>query len=214
MQTKVRMGKEMPDTYKTIGKKTTIELVVKRSRFIAQAFPIEDDKEADRYLACIKEEHKQASHHCQARVLGQKGDRFFVDDDGEPHNSAGRPILGAITSLGLSQVLVVVTRYFGGKKLGIRGLIDAYGQAASLALDKAGSLEVIPSLAFSLTCDYKDVDSIHHQISLFTAKIETESFLKTVTMQVRVARSSAQDLMDALAPYVTDLEVLSHGKEK
>ena len=98
----------------------------KGSKFIAYAFPIETPADFKKHLEEIKKEHPKATHHCFAYRLGQNKDQFRANDDGEPSGTAGRPILGQIDSLGLTNVLIIVVRYFGGTLLGVPGLIHAY----------------------------------------------------------------------------------------
>ena len=111
------------------------------SRFIAKAYPVADEEQVKAIVEDIRREYHDARHHCYAYRLGADGARFRAVDDGEPSSSAGRPILGQIDSLGLSDVLVVVVRYFGGIKLGVPGLIRAYRTAARDALEAAGRVE-------------------------------------------------------------------------
>ena len=105
------------------------------SRFIALAFPVETEAQVKEIVAGIRKEYHDARHHCFAYRLGYKGDLWRASDDGEPSGSAGRPILGQIDSLGLSDVLVVVVRYFGGTLLGTGGLMVAYREASKEALE-------------------------------------------------------------------------------
>lgn len=138
------------------------------SRFIALAFPVESEEQIKQTVDGIRREYHDARHHCFAWRLGLDGSRFRANDDGEPSSSAGRPILGQIDSLGLSDVLVVVVRYFGGIKLGVPGLIRAYKTAARDALDAARIVTKVAAracrieFAYDLTGDVmrvlKDMD--------------------------------------------------------
>ena len=120
------MEGEIKDTYRSIAGKSEGLFKDNGSRFIALAYPVETEEEIKEIVMGLKKEYHDARHHCYAYRLGLKGDKFRANDDGEPSGSAGRPILGQIDSLGLSDILVVVVRYFGGIKLGIPGLIRAY----------------------------------------------------------------------------------------
>ena len=113
------------DAYKSIASRAGGLFKDNGSRFIAWAYPVETEEEVKEIVAGLKKEYHDARHHCYAYRLGWLGDRFRANDDGEPSGSAGRPILGQIDAAGLSDVLVVVVRYFGGIKLGIPGLIRA-----------------------------------------------------------------------------------------
>ncbi len=118
------------DTYKTIGKHSTGLYKDKGSKFIAHAFPVSSEAEIAELLQRLRKDYHDARHHCFAWALGFNRDFFKINDDGEPSGTAGKPIYGQILSHNLTNVLIVVVRYFGGTKLGIRGLINAYKGAA------------------------------------------------------------------------------------
>ena len=122
------------DSFQTIDRQGTAEFRDRGSRFIAFAFPVKSPEEFKPQLAALKKEHPKAVHHCFAYRCGIDGNTFRSSDDGEPSGSAGKPILGQIDSKGLTDVAVVVVRYFGGTLLGIPGLINAYKTVTSLAL--------------------------------------------------------------------------------
>src|SRR5512138_319245 len=132
-----------PDKYLSIQSESTGTYREKASKFIAIAIPVESEEQARQKLDDIRKEYFDANHHCYAYRLGADGARYRVNDDGEPSGSAGRPIYGQILSSGLSDVLVVVTRYFGGTKLGIPGLIHAYKTAAGEALRNSATFEKV-----------------------------------------------------------------------
>ena len=127
----------MITTYKTITSPTQAEFKDKGSRFIAFAYPIRTLADVKKYLDPLKEEHHKARHWCYAYRLGVDGMQFRANDDGEPSGSAGRPILGQIDSVGVTDVLIVVVRYFGGIKLGAGGLVRAYTDSVVQTLDGA-----------------------------------------------------------------------------
>ncbi|MFP4482800.1 MAG: IMPACT family protein [Thermovirgaceae bacterium] len=119
--------------------KVTAELKERRSRFIASLAVAGTEEAAKEFIRSVSQKHSQANHNCWAyRVGSQKATEYF-SDDGEPAGTAGKPILGAIQRVGLTNTVIVITRYFGGVKLGVRGLIEAYGKCASLAVEKAGT---------------------------------------------------------------------------
>ena len=120
--------------YQSIEKPAIAEYKDRGSKFIAYAFPVNSVNEFKEKLAAIKKEHPKATHHCFGYRLGLDGNNFRVSDDGEPSGTAGRPILGQIDSKKLTNVLIIVVRYFGGTLLGVPGLINAYKTAAALAL--------------------------------------------------------------------------------
>lgn len=144
----------MITTYKTITSLTQAEFKDKGSRFIAFAYPIRTLADVKKYLDPLKEEHHKARHWCYAYRLGVDGVQFRANDDGEPSGSAGRPILGQIDSVGITDVLVVVVRYFGGTLLGVLGLIHAYKEATAQALAVAEVVEKNIEKTVWLKCEY------------------------------------------------------------
>ena len=136
----------------------TYEEKIKRSVFIADVFPCHDEEEARLILANVTAKYRDATHNCRAYVLADGTE--YSSDDGEPSGTAGRPILGAIKRSGLVNVIVVVTRYFGGVKLGVRGLIDAYGDVAAKALDMAGKVERVATVTIRITLGYNAVGNV------------------------------------------------------
>lgn len=132
---------------------------IKRSVFIANLEPCHNETEARDFLARITSQHRNANHNCRAYIIGN---REYSSDDGEPSGTAGKPILNAIKRSGLVNVMVIVTRYFGGVKLGVRGLIDAYGGTASKALELAGQIERVKMCTFSMSMGYSSVGAVTH----------------------------------------------------
>lgn len=125
------------DTYKTIAKPSEGSYSEKRSKFLAYAFPVQNEQEVKQRLAEIQKKHWDARHHCYAYILGPHKDAYRLNDNGEPSGTAGRPIYGQLLSKDLTNTLVIVVRYFGGIKLGVSGLQNAYKVAAKEALDAA-----------------------------------------------------------------------------
>src|SRR3982751_2639344 len=124
------------DFYNTITQSSTAEFKDRGSKFIAYAFPVGTADDFKKQLQLLKKEHPKAAHHCFAYRIGSDGNNFRISDDGEPSGTAGRPILGQIDSKGLTNVLVIVVRYFGGTLLGVPGLIKAYKTATAIALQQ------------------------------------------------------------------------------
>jgi uncharacterized YigZ family protein len=142
------------DSYSTIAGEATGEFKDRGSQFIGYAWPVSNEAEALSCIAALKKEHLKARHHCFAWRLGTNGTRFRTNDDNEPTGTAGRPILGQIDSLNLTDVCVVVVRYFGGTLLGTSGLIQAYRTAAAAALSAAQIKEVILTSPVDVEVDY------------------------------------------------------------
>ena len=163
------------------------------SRFISFAFPVETEEEVKDIVADLKKKYHDARHHCYAYRLGYLGDRFRANDDGEPSSSAGRPILGQIDSRGLSDVLVVVVRYFGGIKLGIPGLIRAYKTSTAEALDKAGSVEKVAGKWFGLRFGYESMNSVMKVLKDMELRQRGQDFGAECSLQVWVRLSAEND---------------------
>ncbi|MBR0247466.1 MAG: YigZ family protein [Synergistaceae bacterium] len=136
----------------------TYEEKIKRSVFIADVFPCHDEEEARSILADVTSKYRDATHNCRAYVLADGTE--YSSDDGEPSGTAGKPILGAIKRSGLVNVMVIVTRYFGGVKLGVRGLIDAYGDTAMKALEVCGKIERVITSTFRIALGYNAVGNV------------------------------------------------------
>ena len=151
----------MEDTYKTLT--TPSEEVLfkeKNSKFFGYAFPVSDETEIKDILEQIKKQHYSARHWCYAYQIGIKTKTYRANDDGEPNNSAGMPIFGQIQSFDLTNVLVIVVRYFGGVKLGVGGLVTAYKTTAQMALEVADIVEKTIDVHFLIRFDYKNMNKV------------------------------------------------------
>lgn len=155
------MNNSGEDIYLTLDKATD-EVVFKDkgSKFLAYAYPIINVEEVDDLIQVLKRKHTKARHWCYAWQIGVEKPSFRYNDDGEPNNSAGKPIYGQILSFGLTNVLIVVVRYFGGTKLGVGGLIVAYRSAAKLALENAELVEKMIMEELIIRFDYVHMDKV------------------------------------------------------
>ncbi|WP_207513269.1 YigZ family protein [Longitalea luteola] len=144
----------------TIDKSATAEFKDRGSKFIAYTFPIQSVEDFKKNLEAIKKEHPKATHHCFAYRIGLDNNTFRVSDDGEPSGTAGKPILGQIDSKKLTNILVVVVRYFGGTLLGVPGLINAYKSAASMALQVTPIIQKPIEVVYTLQFDYTQMNEI------------------------------------------------------
>ena len=168
-----------PDYYNTIEKPSIAEFKDRGSKFIAYAFPITDVNNFKERLAEIKKEHPKATHHCFAYRLGLDGNSFRVSDDGEPSGTAGRPILGQIDSKELTNVVIIVVRYFGGTLLGVPGLINAYKTSASMVLQTVVIIQKPVYINYRLEFNYElmnDVMRIIKQCNCEVLKNEAQLF--------------------------------------
>ena len=169
--------------YYTIEKSFVAEFKDRGSKFLACAFPIQSVDDFKKRLKELKEEHPKAAHYCFAYRLGMDGNNFRSSDDGEPSGSAGKPILGQIDTKELTNVAVVVVRYFGGTLLGVPGLINAYKVAASLALQLTPIIRRPVLVQYELQFDYtimNDVMMIVKRFECVVLKNETQLFCRTV----------------------------------
>ena len=148
------------DTYKTIAKPAEGSYSEKRSKFLAYAFPVQNEQEVKQRLAEIQKKHWDARHHCYAYILGPNKDAYRLNDNCEPSGTAGRPIYGQLLSKDLTNTLVIVVRYFGGIKLGVSGLQNAYKVAAREALDAAVIEERTVQEQYRVTFEYVKMNDI------------------------------------------------------
>lgn len=158
----------------------------KGSKFISLAFPVGDEREIRTLLEQVRKEYFDARHHCYAWILGAEKKHYRSFDDGEPNHSAGDPISGQIRSRDLTNVLVIVVRYFGGTKLGVSGLIHAYKTAAAEALENAGVREVAVTVNVELQYEYDATPEVMRLVKEFQLSILSEEFGDRVQMRVQV----------------------------
>lgn len=179
----------MSDTYRTINDAARVAVKVDDSRFIAEARPVASDEAAADAIASVRAREHKATHHCTAYRVGPAGDTFRYDDDGEPSGTAGPPILRQIDARALTNTLVVVTRYFGGTKLGTGGLVRAYGAAASAVLDEAPVVERVRRVPLRLRFSYDDTSPTEHVLRQFDVAITERAYTEVTELIVQVRRS-------------------------
>src|ERR1035437_283391 len=148
------------DIYKTIASTSQGIFKEKGSRFVSLAVPISCQKEIKSIIDKIRSEHHEARHHCYAYIIGHERIIWRVNDDGEPSGTAGRPILGQINSFGLTNIIIIVSRYFGGTLLGVSGLINAYRSAAESALRNAELIEKTVNEYYKITYPYISMNDV------------------------------------------------------
>lgn len=176
---------ENNDTYRTIESASTATFKDKGSKFIAYAYPILSETEVKELVQALKKEHFSARHHCYAWRLGAKGERYRANDDGEPSGTAGRPILGQLQSLEVTNMLIVVVRYFGGTLLGVSGLINAYKTSANLVLSEATIVERIVEKQFDLRFEYPLQNAVMKVIK--DEQLEIVSSQYTLDCELRIS---------------------------
>lgn len=153
------------ELYKTVRKQAEAVQVIDKSRFIAHVCPVESREEADAFLAEIREKYKEATHNVPAMVIGDKSQIQWASDDGEPQGTSGAPMVQMMVKEGLTNLIVVVTRYFGGIKLGTGGLVRAYTSSAKLGLEAAGVCSVREMAELTVKIDYPYLAKIQNMAS-------------------------------------------------
>jgi uncharacterized YigZ family protein len=180
---------QIKDTYASIAGRSDGLFKDNGSRFIAKAYPVETEEEIREIVAGLKKEYHDARHHCYAYRLGLDGSRWRANDDGEPSGSAGRPILGQIDAAGLSDILVVVVRYFGGIKLGIPGLIRAYKTSTADALSGAEVVEKVAGKHFRVSFPYLSMNAVMKLVKDLSLPQRDPSYGESCSLVLRVRLS-------------------------
>ena len=172
--------------YKTISEKGTAAYEIQKSKFYAYTAPAETEEQARKFVAAIKEKHFDARHNCSAWVLGADSSQQKSNDDGEPGGTAGNPILEAIKQQGLTNIVVVVTRYFGGIKLGAGGLSRAYSDAATLGLEASRQVTIQPVCLIAAQLDYPLLGTIENWIRTEGLRSTPAEYADKVTVKLLV----------------------------
>lgn len=167
------------DSYQTIAGKSEGLYKDRGSKFLYFAFRVQDEDEIKTELAALRKTYFDASHHCYAWILGKSGAHFRANDDGEPNHSAGDPILGQIRSHQLTNILIVVVRYFGGTKLGVSGLIQAYRASASLAIEANEIIQEWVKVRLEIVFPYSAMNEVmkvvkSHSLEILSQKMELD----------------------------------------
>ncbi len=187
------------DSFLTISKPALAEFSDRGSKFLAFTYPLQSKEEIKARLATLKKEHPKAVHYCFAYRLGHTGDEFRVSDDGEPSGSAGRPILGQIDSRQLTDVLVVVVRYFGGTLLGVPGLINAYKTSAATALELASTISRPILIKYRLEFDYTIMNEVMRVVKSLDCVVEKQALQLFCTMELGVPKITHEDFLERIS---------------
>jgi uncharacterized YigZ family protein len=188
--------KDDPDIYYSLPLAEPVELKIKRSRFIARSFPVADE---DSVKTCLKELTRQeykANHHCWAARFVNGEERF--NDDGEPGGTAGQPILQQLQGMSLLDSLIVVTRYFGGIKLGTGGLARAYSDAAALLLQRTTPVHNILTSDIILQCAWSHQQTVFHFLEKYDARVVETNSTDDIRLKLRVRRSRVAGLQEQM----------------
>ncbi|WP_289045312.1 YigZ family protein [uncultured Olleya sp.] len=198
------------DVYKTITKPSEEVLFKdKNSKFFGYAYPVTTEDEIKQHLEDLKKQHHQARHWCYAYQIGTETIAYRANDDGEPSNSAGMPIYGQIQSFEVTNVLIVVVRYFGGVKLGVGGLINAYRTGAQLALEASNIIERTINIDYLITCEYDLMNKVmrvikEKNLNIINQKLELNC---EITISVRKKEAeSIKSIFDSI--YKVDIKTL------
>ncbi|MFD2098362.1 IMPACT family protein [Flagellimonas iocasae] len=183
------------DVYKTITQPSE-EILYKdrKSKFFAQAFPIASEDDVKPFIEELRKKHHTANHVCYAWQLGAQARSYRANDDGEPNNSAGMPIYGQLQSFDVTNILVTVTRIFGGTKLGVGGLIQAYRTAAQMALENANIMERVVESQFKLNFGYPEMDKVMRAIKQKNLNIVSQKMEMDCELVISVRLSEAEDI--------------------
>lgn len=189
---------EKPDVFQTLKAPSEAMYKVKGSKHYGYVFPISSVDEVKAHLDALRKKHHDARHHAYAYRLGPDGANWRTSDDGEPANSAGPPILGAMKSKDVTQCLGVVVRYFGGTKLGVGGLIDAYKTATAMAIEAGDIIQRFVENEFVVQCPYDLLGTVLSLSDKFDARVVEQTFTHECQVQLAVRTSVAPALLDAL----------------
>ncbi len=185
------------DTYNTLETATEgILFKEKNSKFFGFAYPVLNEDDVKFHLENLKKEHHSARHWCYAYQIGTEQVVYRANDDGEPSNSAGMPIYGQIQSFDVTNVLIVVVRYFGGVKLGVGGLISAYKTTAQLTLEAAAIIEKTINKTFLITFDYKNMNTVMRIIKEKNLSITNQKLHLDCQITISVRKKDAEAVFD------------------
>ena len=184
----------MKDTYRTFSDYTEGLFKDKGSKFFAYGYPVKNENEVKDIIQTIKKEHHSARHHCYAYKIGAIDSSFRANDDGEPSGTAGKPILGQIESNDLTNVLIVVVRYFGGILLGTSGLINAYRNAAAECINNANIENNIIENELSVSFTYEQLNTAMRVVKEEKVRIVEQNFQESCKMRIAVKQSMFEDV--------------------
>ncbi|WP_335975411.1 YigZ family protein [Gaetbulibacter jejuensis] len=190
----------MKDTFKTINKPSEeILFKDKNSKFFGYAFPVSSEDKVKQYIEDLKKQHHQARHWCYAYQIGtdETNIQFRANDDGEPNNSAGMPIYGQIQSFEVTNILIVVVRYFGGVKLGVSGLINAYKTVAQLSLEASKIVTKTINRHYKITFDYKNMNKVMRIIKEKNIKVLDQKLELDCQLNISVRLKESESIFNA-----------------
>lgn len=184
---------DIPHSYITIANEFRTEYIIEKSRFIATIAPVSTEEEAQAFIQRISKEFWDATHNCTAYAIGPRQEQQRSSDNGEPSGTAGKPMLEVLKKTAITNVAVVVTRYFGGIKLGAGGLIRAYSHSVAKAVQEGPKLLIAPRQIVSLTIDYSYFGSVERQLQTLELPYQS-TFTDTISLEIYVEPSFVSDL--------------------
>ncbi len=184
--------------YFTIETSAVAEFKDRGSKFLAYSFPLKDTNDFKKHLQALKKEHPKAAHHCFAYRLGTDGNNFRVSDDGEPSGTAGKPILGQIDSKNITDILIIVVRYFGGTLLGVPGLINAYKTAASLVLQCTRAVQKTVEIRYELQFNYTEMNDVMRIIKQYNCTVIRNEMQLFCKIEIGIPKT---DLTEIIASF-------------
>jgi uncharacterized YigZ family protein len=197
--------------YYSIEKDRRTETKIKRSTFIANLHFVDSMKEAKDYISKITAEHKTANHNCWAYIIGEKGETFHSSDAGEPSGTAGLPMLNTLKKHNMTNIVAVVTRYFGGVKLGIRGLIDAYSQSVENAIAESPLKKLVKTSEFNITTTYDFGEILKHKITNMGATISDIEYSEKIKLKITIEDHDKEVLEKYLKEMERAGKIISSG---
>lgn len=186
------------DTYLTIENPSEIIFKDKGSKFLAYAYPVQNEQQIKDILTQLKKDHHTANHHCYAYRLGADKQNYRANDDGEPNNTAGKPILGQIQSADLTDIFIVVVRYFGGTLLGVSGLINAYKTSAAEVIKASKIIEKQILFNYSVHFPFEQLNDVMKLLKQLDAKIVRQNFDNSCEIQFSIRKSNSETCEEKL----------------
>ncbi len=189
--------------YRRPARQHSVELEIRKSRFICDVQPVDNRDDALRFIGSVRHSHPKANHHCWAYIAGQPEDvhQWNCSDDGEPKGTAGQPMLNVLQHSDLGNICAVVTRYFGGIKLGTGGLARAYSQAVQQGLHELPTVAVVATVAISLSAPYHLTGELEHLVSQFQLRNCERRFGETFMLTATLEADRQTDFRQALTPF-------------
>ncbi|MBN1250493.1 MAG: YigZ family protein [Bacteroidales bacterium] len=186
------------DIYKTISKPSEGFYKDKGSKFYSYSFPVQTDEEIQQYRSQIRKKHHDARHHVYAYRIGAEKDIFYSSDDGEPANSSGPPVLGQIRAADLTNILIIVVRYFGGTKLGIPGLIKAYKSAALKAIQNSNVITKTIGIKIKLSFNYPLMNDVMRVLKDDGIEIINQNFTDNCFIEIKIRKNIYEQTINKL----------------